>query len=124
MKTILTILLTLSGLFSYSQTSPVLVFGNPTYDFGNIEYTGDTLVAHFWFKNQGIGELKILSTKSSCGCTIASYPETTPGRNGGEIVVKYYSNSPGFINKSVVVETNDPNQSQVVLRIKGETFKN
>ena len=56
---ILTLVFGLISLVSNSQTPPVMVVGNQTYDFGRIEYTKDTLVAHFWFKNQGVGELKI-----------------------------------------------------------------
>ena len=122
-KLILTLVFGLISLVSNSQTSPVMVVGNQTYDFGRIEYTKDTLVAHFWFKNQGVGELKILSTKASCGCTVASFPETTPGMSGGEIVVKYFSSNTGFINKSVTVQTNDTNNEIIILRIKGETYK-
>jgi hypothetical protein len=120
---ILTLAFGLISLVSYSQNSPVLVIGNETYDFGKIEHKNDTLVAHFWFKNQGIGELKMLSTKASCGCIVANFPETTPGMNGGEIVVKYFSANPGSINKSVTITTNDTNNSVVTLRIKGETYK-
>jgi hypothetical protein len=122
-KLIFTFGIILTSFFSMSQTSPVLVFGNLTYDFGKINYTGDTLVANFWFKNQGVGELQILSAKPSCGCTVASFPENTPGMSGGSVVVKYFSSTPGFINKSVTVTTNDPNNGVVILRIKGETIK-
>jgi len=120
---ILTLVIGLISLVSYSQTSPVMIVGNETYDFGRVEHTKDTLVAHFWFKNQGIGELKILSAKGSCECTVASFPESTPGMNGGEIVVKYFSANPGLINKSVTVTTNDSENSIIILRIKGETYK-
>jgi hypothetical protein len=122
-KLIFTFGIILTSFFSMSQTSPILVFGNLTYDFGKINYNGDTLVANFWFKNQGLGELKILSAKPSCGCTVASFTETTPGMSGGSVVVKYFSASPGFINKSITVTTNDPNNGIVILRIKGETIK-
>ncbi len=121
-KIIFTFGIILTSFFSRSQT-PVLVFENLTYDFGKINYTGDTIVANFWFKNQGVGELKISSAKPSCGCTVASFTETTPGMSGGSVVVKYFSTTPGFINKSVTVTTNDPNNGIVILRIKGETIK-
>jgi hypothetical protein len=122
-KLIFTFGIILTSFFSMSQTSPVLVFGNLTYDFGKINYTGDTLVANFWFKNQGVGELQILSAKPSCGCTVADFPKTVPVGTGSSITVKYYNANPGFINKSVTVTTNDPNNPVVVLRIKGETYK-
>jgi hypothetical protein len=122
-KLILTLISTLTILVGYSQTSNVN-FSYTTYDFGTIPFTGDTIVAHFWFKNTGTEDFKIYSVKPSCGCTVASFQETTSPGTGGEIVVKYFNANPGFINKSLTVTTNNPVENTIVLRIKGETVKN
>lgn len=117
---ILTLVFGLISLVSYSQT---IEFSEVTHDFGNVPFTGDTLVTEFWFKNKGISTLEILSAKGSCGCTVPSFPKTVASGSGGTITVKYFSANPGFINKSVTVTTNDPENSIIILRIKGETYK-
>ena len=118
---ILTFVFGLISLVSYSQST--IEFSELNHDFGKISFTGDTLVANFWFKNKGTSTLEISSAKGSCGCTVASYPKTTVANSGGSITVKYFNANPGYINKSVTVTTNDPNNPVVVLRIKGETYK-
>lgn len=118
---ILTFIFSLISLISFSQSQ--IDFVELTHDFGRIEYTGDTLVTQFWFKNRGISTLEIIDAKGSCGCTIADFPKEIPVGTGGSITVKYYNANEGFINKSVTVTTNDPNNPVVVLRIKGETYK-
>ena len=122
MKTLFTLLLLFISTVGFSQCG-IFSPAELTYDFGKINFTGDTLVANFWFKNPGKGDLQIFSAKPSCGCTVASFPEITAAGTGGVIVVKYFSASPGFINKSVTIQTNDPNNGIVILRIKGETVK-
>lgn len=117
---ILTFVFGLMSLVSYSQN---IEFAELTHDFGKVPFTGDTLVTQFWFKNTGISTLEIYSAKGSCGCTVPTYPQKVEAGTGGSITVRYYSANPGFINKSVTVTTNDPNNTTVVLRIKGETYK-
>lgn len=119
-KLFITLTFVLLSIVSYSQS--FVVFLEQTYDFGKIKHTTDTLVANFYFKNKGCDTLIISSAKPSCGCTVASFPQTTAPNSGGAIVVKYYNNTPGFINKSVSVTTNDPNNPVIVLRIKGQTY--
>jgi hypothetical protein len=118
---ILTFIFSLISLISFSQSQ--IDFVELTHDFGRIEFKGDTLVTQFWFKNRGTSTLEIIDAKGSCGCTIADFPKEVPVGTGGSITVKYYSANEGFINKSVTVTTNDPNNPVVVLRIKGETYK-
>ena len=97
-------------------------FSKETHDYGNIKYGGEPY-CNFEFKNTGDEPLIISNAKGSCGCTIADYPKNVPVGTGGSITVKYYNANPGFINKSVTVTTNDPNNTVIVLRIKGETYK-
>lgn len=118
---ILTFVFGLISLVSYSQST--IEFSELNHDFGNIKFTGDTLVTQFWFKNRGTSNLEIYEAKGSCGCTVVDFPKNIPAGQGGSITVKYFNNNPGFINKSLTVITNDPNNTTVILRIKGETYK-
>lgn len=119
-KLILTFIFGFISLNHFSQSQ--IDFVELTHDFGQIQFSGDTLVAQFWFKNRGTSDLEIYDAKGSCSCTIADYPKNIPVGTGGSITVKYYNTNPGLINKSVIVTTNDQNNSVIVLQIKGFTF--
>ncbi len=61
--------------------------------------------------------------KSSCGCTIPSWPNEPilPGESD-VIKVTYRTNRAGNINKTVTVTSNAVKNSTVVLRIKGRVL--
>jgi hypothetical protein len=107
-------------MISYSQT---IEFTNVFFDFGKIENSGDTLIAKFSFKNKGTQKLELLSVKNSCKFIRVSYPNILNPNETDFVIVKYYNPDPGFINKIIIVNTNDPQQPVVILRIKGETYK-
>jgi hypothetical protein len=120
-KLILTLTFGLISLVSFCQSS--IEFSELTHDFGKVKFTGDTLVTQFWFKNKGTSKLEIYEAKGTCGCTTAEFPKNILPGDGGVITVKYFNATPGFINKSVTIQTNDPNNGIIILRIKGETYK-
>ena len=120
MKKIILILVFFISTISYSQ---VIEFTNLFYDFGKIENSGDTLIAKFSFKNKGTQNLELFSVKSACSFINTSYPNVVKPNENNFVIVKYYNPNPGFINKIIIVNTNDPQQGVVILRIKGETYK-
>ena len=63
----------------------------------------------------------ISNAKGSCGCTVPEWPKEpiAPGAKG-TIRVKYDTNRPGPINKSVTITSNALNEPNKVIRIKGE----
>ena len=120
MKKLILILSFVVSMISYSQT---IEFTNVFFDFGKIENSGDTLIAKFSFKNKGTQKLELLSVKNSCKFIRVSYPNILNPNESDFVIVKYYNPDPGFINKIIIVNTNDPQQPVVILRIKGETYK-
>lgn len=120
MKKIILILVFFISTISYSQ---VIEFTNLFYDFGKIENSDDTLIAKFSFKNKGTQNLELFSVKSVCSFINTSYPNVVKPNENNFVIVKYYNPNPGFINKIIIVNTNDPQQGVVILRIKGETYK-
>lgn len=97
----------------------VIKFESKTIDYGIIDKGSDG-TREFKFTNTGKSPLKIKNVKSTCGCTIPTYPkhEIMPGESG-VINVKYNTNRAGRFSKSVSIYTNTvPDRS--VLRIKGE----
>ena len=105
---------------SFSQT---IEFSELTHDFGKVTFKGDTLSTKFVFSNKGNSMLEIFNVKESCGCMVTDFPKSISPGSIGYITVKYFNVNPGFINKSITVTTNDVNNSTIVLRIKGETYK-
>lgn len=75
--------------------------------------------------NKGTDVLKIDAVKTSCGCTIASYPKQIFVGEKKKISVRLDTSGYGgkFIRKTIFVSTNDPRQPNVNLTIGGEVKK-
>src|SRR3990172_8445669 len=99
-------------------------FEEQVYDFGKI-YVGESVKHAFKFKNLGKGELIINNVKSSCGCTAALVSKNILHKEEeGEIEVKFNSGHyVGKVTKSVVVNSNDPENTKYKLTITGEIIE-
>ncbi|MBR9913849.1 MAG: DUF1573 domain-containing protein [Algicola sp.] len=122
------ILCFLTAAFSFSQTDQKEIAGTLTFetdiiDYGKIPHKADG-VRVFSFKNTGNAPVVISNVKTSCGCTVPTYPKTAimPG-DTGEISVKYATNRVGVFSKTITVMSN-ASESKKLLRIKGEVLKN
>ena len=98
---------------------PGMVFEQETIDYGTIEQGADGK-RDFVLVNNGTEPLIISNAQGSCGCTVPSFPKEpiAPGAKA-VISVKYDTNRPGQINKSVTVTTNVKDNPTKVLFIKG-----
>ncbi|MDO5760466.1 MAG: DUF1573 domain-containing protein [Bacteroidota bacterium] len=95
-------------------------FDKNYYDFGQIKRGEDGEVV-FELENVGGGLLNITSVKTSCGCVLVDYSRQGLMHNEkGYIKVRYNTNVIGEIKRSVIVSTNDKNNSKVVLRLIGK----
>ena len=97
-------------------------FEKVVHDYGDVPYNGNG-ECEFRFTNTGTEPLLIQKPKSSCGCTIPSWPNEPilPGESD-VIKVTYRTNRAGNINKTVTVTSNAVKNSTVVLRIKGRVL--
>jgi hypothetical protein len=88
------------------------------HDYGNIKQ-GANGECEFKFTNNGKEPLVITNCQGSCGCTVPQCPKEPilPGKSG-VIKVKYDTNRPGAIYKTVTVNSN-AKSGNVVLTIKG-----
>ena len=104
------------------QNGPEIEFEKVVHDYGEVPYNGNG-ECEFRFSNTGDAPLLIQKPKSSCGCTIPSWPQEPilPGESD-IIKVTYRTNRPGIINKTVTVTSNAVNNPTVVLRIKGRVL--
>ena len=101
---------------------PEIEFEKVVHDYGEIPFNGNG-ECEFRFTNTGNEPLLIQKPKSSCGCTIPSWPKEPilPGESD-VIKVTYRTNRAGNINKTVTVTSNALKNSNVVLRIKGRVL--
>lgn len=102
------------------ENAPKIVFESKIFDFATINQ-GEKRDYVYKFKNEGKSDLLIRKTKAACGCTVVN-PSKNLIKPGESAELKVTFNSAGKKNKqnkSITVITNDPNQSQVVLRVKG-----
>jgi hypothetical protein len=101
-----------------NEGPPSISFDNVSRDFGTV--IEDTLLTHtFYLTNRGSENLEILSIRPSCGCTAATTSANTvlPGKKS-DIIVEF--DTAGFLGdkeNTVMVRTNDPENSLVVLTI-------
>jgi hypothetical protein len=110
--------------FSFSQDLAtndaigVFVFEAETIDYGTIEQN-DNGVRIFKFKNRGRAPIVISKVKTTCGCTVPTYPKQAilPGESAS-IDIKYATNRLGKFSKSITVISN-ADQDQKRLQIKG-----
>ncbi len=99
-------------------TGVVLKFNETTFQYGNIYYGSDGTHA-FKFVNAGKEPLLLSRPRSSCGCTVPTWPKAPilPG-DSGTINVAYNTHILGVFNKTVTVYSNAP--KPVVLHIHGK----
>ncbi|PHS68342.1 MAG: hypothetical protein COB12_00365 [Flavobacterium sp.] len=92
----------------------VITFEEKEFDFGTIEQ--GTKVEHvFKFTNTGDAPLVIVNAKSSCGCTVPTYPKTpvAPGETA-ELLVKYNGSGKNQISKNITVTANTETGKEVI----------
>ncbi len=85
---------------------PVITFAESEFDFGTIDQ--GTKVEHvFKFTNTGDAPLVIVDAKSSCGCTVPTYPKepVAPGAEA-ELLVKFNGSGKNQVSKTVTITAN------------------
>lgn len=105
-----------------TQSGPEIEFEKVVHDYGDVPYNGDGQ-CEFRFTNTGTEPLLVLKPKSSCGCTVSTWPQDPilPGKS--EVIkVTYRTNRVGNFDKKVTVTSNAVQNPTVVLRIKGRVL--
>ncbi len=99
--------------------APTIKFEKTTHDYGTIEQHANGN-CEFKFTNEGKEPLILTNVRSSCGCTVPTWPREPilPGQSK-VIKVKYDTKRLGVINKTIHVYSNATTPS-VTLRIKGK----
>lgn len=102
-----------------NSSAAVIKFDKTTHDYGTIVQNGNGN-CEFKFTNEGKEPLILTNVRSSCGCTVPTWPRepVLPGQSK-VIKVKYDTKRLGVINKTIHVYSNAVTPS-VTLRIKGK----
>jgi hypothetical protein len=105
------------------KNGPEITFKTNMHDYGELNVGGDGSY-EFSFTNTGNEPLILSKPRSSCGCTVPSWPKEPilPGESNN-IKVTYNTSKAGSFNKTVTIYSNAKNKSAVVLRIKGKVVK-
>ena len=105
-----------------NPNAPYMDFEKTVHNYGTI-HQGSDGTCSFKFTNTGKEPLILSRPKSSCGCTVPTWPKQPilPGKSD-EIKVTYATSRLGPINKSVTIYSNSSN-SPIILRIKGKVIK-
>lgn len=102
-----------------NPNAPVIKFDKTVHDYGTMQQHGDGK-CEFKFTNEGKEPLILSNVRSSCGCTVPTWPRqpVLPGQS--EVIkVKYDTKRVGMINKSIHVYSN-AKVSPLTLKIKGK----
>ncbi len=105
-----------------NPNAPEISFDKLVHDYGTLFIQGDGN-CEFVFTNKGKEPLILSSVKSSCGCTVPSWPREPilPGKKES-IKVKYDTGRLGPINKTITVMSNASN-TPIVLKITGNIIQ-
>ena len=105
-----------------TQSGPEIEFEEMVHNFGDVPYNGNG-ECEFRFTNTGDAPLLIQKPKSSCGCTIPSWPDKPILPGESEVIkVTYRTNRAGNFNKTITVTSNAINNSTMVLSITGRVL--
>ncbi|MFN5849599.1 MAG: DUF1573 domain-containing protein, partial [Chitinophagales bacterium] len=102
------------------SNEPSIFIEKETVDYGVIDKGADG-VRTFKVTNRGAQPLLLTNCSGSCGCTVPTCPREPilPGKSA-EVQVKYDTGRPGPINKQVNITSNDPQNPNKVVFIRGE----
>lgn len=101
-----------------NPNAPIIKFDKLEHDYGTIEQNGNG-DCEFKFTNDGKEPLILSNVRSSCGCTIPTWPRQPilPGQSEA-IKVHYDTKRVGIISKTITVYSN-AKEAAVTLKIKG-----
>ncbi len=95
-----------------------LSFNSKNHDFGEVK-EGQEIRKSFTIKNLGKKTIRILSVSSSCSCTIPSYSTEVKPAKTGNISIRFNTTGlSGYVERKVIVVTDDPEQEYYTITVK------
>lgn len=104
------------------EAQPRIVVPEMRYDFGRIG-PQDVVERTFLVRNEGQAPLTISRAYTTCGCTIAEFSSSVipPGKVATVRVVfdaGFHDTAGQTVSRGIIIENNDPNQSQAEIWIQ------
>jgi hypothetical protein len=101
--------------------TPRLELSSTEWDFG-VKWHGEPCSTEITIANTGDAPLKILNIRSTCGCTGAmpNKRELLPGESDTMSLTYNTKRDKREVSQTITLETNDPRQQRVTIRVKGE----
>ena len=111
------LLVAFSGLAVAADKGGRLTIVEPVKEYGEVP-KGETLDWSFVIKNTGDADLRIISVKPGCGCTVVEFSKVIKAGEGGMVTAHVDTSSfAGPISKTVTIATSDPQMPTAVLTI-------
>ena len=109
-----------------TENGPEIQFEKLEHNYGDVPYNANDgyVECEFHFTNTGNEPLILQKPRSSCGCTVPTWPKEPilPG-DSDVIKVTYRSTKVGKIDKSITVTSNAKQNPTVILRIAGKVLE-
>jgi hypothetical protein len=104
-----------------TEGTPRMELSSAEWDFGTKWY-GEPCATEITIANTGDAPLRILNVRSSCGCTVArpKKRELLPGESDTMSLTYNTKRAKRKVSQTITLETNDPQQRQVAIRVTGE----
>jgi hypothetical protein len=115
--------LSFTVLFSSAQNPEAIMFDSTTFNFGSFHEEKGPVTHIFHFTNISSDTLKVITVRSSCGCTIPDWTrkQVLPGEKGFVKAMYNPRNRVGAFTKNLVVVTNT-NPDGITLIISGNVL--
>lgn len=104
--------------------APKIVCDEPIFDFG--EMNNSEFVEHDYpIRNDGTLSLEIRNVRASCGCTaVKPSQDVVPPGESASIRARFdLRGRTGFQQKTITVDSNDPNTPSLILQLKGTAMQ-
>lgn len=110
----------LAAALCAAAPAPRIVCPAPDYDFGSLDNSA-TVEHDYPIRNEGAVTLEITSVRASCGCTVATASSRLVPPGGETSVHANFAlkGRTGYQQKSITVESNDPDTPALVLQLHG-----
>ena len=107
-----------------ANAAPKIEFDRTVYDFGTTAAV-TSVSGIFKIKNVGDTQLEISKPSTSCGCTVAGVKpdKLQPGETAELSFTLNVGSRQGAVSKSIIVPSNDPEQSRVNLSVRVDVKK-
>ena len=104
-----------------ASEAPRIAFDRFEHNFGRISDDRNVRTT-FSFTNRGKSPLKILDTRTTCGCAVPELTKTeyAPGESGEITVIFNPNNRRGAQDRHVTIMTNDPVSPSIGLRVQAD----